>query len=73
MPQSLRKGAAKPSAHPWAFRPRFRRNAFGWKSQPAITRVREAVAEIRAVTRSDLALAAAGAVLFIEKAMAGQL
>jgi hypothetical protein len=67
MPQSPRKGAAKPPAHPWAFRPRFRRNAFGWKSQPAITRVREAVAEIRTVARSDLALAADGAVLFIEK------
>ena len=34
------------ATHKWAFKARFRARAFGWKSQPALTRVREAVAEI---------------------------
>ena len=53
--------------HKWAFAPRFRRNAFGWKSQPAIKRVKEAVAEIKKTARKDPSLAADGAVLFLEK------
>ncbi len=67
---SKRRGgvAVVPSgAHPWAFRARFRANAFGWKSQPAITRVREAVAEIKKVAKNDPILAADGAVLFLER------
>lgn len=59
--------AAKKAAFPWAFLPRFRRNAFGWKSQPAITRVREAVAEIKKVAKHDPLLAAEGAVVFLER------
>src|SRR5487761_1287736 len=55
------------SRHRWQFAARFRRNAFGWRSQPAIARVREAVVEIRKVARRDPVLAAAGAVLFLEK------
>jgi hypothetical protein len=51
----------------WEFKPRFRRRAFGWKCQPAIARVKEAVAEIKKVARKDPALAAEGAVVFIEK------
>lgn len=43
------RGGGKRLSHPWAFRARFRRSAFGWKSQPAITRVREAVSEIKKV------------------------
>lgn len=35
---------ARASAHRWEFRARFRRQAFGWRSQPAIKRVKEAVA-----------------------------
>ena len=54
-------------AHSWAFARRFRTRSFGWKSQPAIARVREAVAEIAKVARTDPALAAEGAVLFLEK------
>jgi tetratricopeptide (TPR) repeat protein len=54
-------------AHKWAFAPRFRRHAFGWRSQPAVQRVREAVAEIQKVAKRDPALAAVGAVLFLEK------
>jgi tetratricopeptide (TPR) repeat protein len=56
-----------PAAHKWGFAPRFRRRAFGWRSQPAVQRVREAVAEIQKVAKRDPALAAAGAVLFLEK------
>lgn len=51
----------------WAFAPRFRRNAFGWRSQPAIARVKQAVSEIKKSARGDPALAAEGAVLFLEK------
>ncbi len=53
--------------HKWTFAPRFRRNAFGWRSQPAAKRVREAVSEIKKAARKDPALAADGAVLFLEK------
>jgi hypothetical protein len=56
---------AKP--HRWQFAARFRRNTFGWRSQPAIARVHEAVVEIRKVARRDPVLAAEGAVLFLEK------
>ncbi|MDM0116579.1 hypothetical protein QTI66_31010 [Variovorax sp. J22R133] len=54
--------------HPWAFRARFRRAAFGWKgSKLAIGRIHEALTEIRAVARLDPATAAEGAVLFLER------
>lgn len=53
--------------HAWEFKPRFRRQAFGWKSQPAITRIKQAVVEIRKVARTQPALAAEGAVLFLER------
>jgi tetratricopeptide (TPR) repeat protein len=56
-----------PTAHKWNFAPRLRRNAFGWRSQPAIARVKEAVAEIKKIARKDPVLAAEGAVLFLEK------
>lgn len=58
---------AKAAVHAWAFRARFRRDAFGWKSQPAITRVREAVAEIKKVAKKEPLVAAEGAVLFLER------
>ena len=57
----------RPPAHEWLFASRFRRRAFGWRSQPAVQRVREATAEIQKVAKKDPALAAAGAVLFLEK------
>jgi hypothetical protein len=41
------------SKYRWQFAARFRRNAFGWRSQPAIARVHEAVVEIRKVARRD--------------------
>lgn len=55
------------AVHKWEFRARFRRNGFGWRSQPAVSRVNEAVAEIRKVARRQPILAAEGAVLFLEK------
>ena len=58
---------SSPAAHKWNFAARFRRNAFGWRSQPAVTRVKEAVAEIKKVVREDPVLASEGAVLFLEK------
>lgn len=58
---------AKPEGHRWAFKARFRQRAFGWRSQPAILRIKEAVSEIRSTARKDPALAADGAVAFLER------
>jgi hypothetical protein len=58
---------AKAEAHKWEFKARFRRHAFGWRSQPAILRIRQAVSEIKGVARKDPVLAAAGAVALIER------
>lgn len=44
-----------------------RRHAFGWKSQPAITRVKQAVAEIKKVAKKEPALGAEGAIAFLER------
>ncbi len=57
------------AAH-WEFARRFRRGAFGWKSRPAIERVRQAVSEITRVARRDPVLGAEGAVLFLERVSA---
>jgi len=61
----MTKAAAK--AHKWEFQARFRRRAFGWRSQPAIQRIKQAVSEIKKVARNDEALAAAGAVVLLER------
>jgi len=53
--------------HQWAFAPRFRKNAFGWRSNPAILRIREALSEIKKTARKEPILGAEGAVLFLEK------
>ena len=53
--------------HEWEFKARFRRHGFGWKSLPAIQRIKQAVSEIKKVARHDPALAAEGAVLFLER------
>lgn len=53
--------------HKWTFRARFRRGAFGWRSQPAVTRVKEAVSEIKKAARKNPLLGAEGAVLLLEK------
>jgi hypothetical protein len=51
----------------WRFKTRFRRHAFGWKSQPAITRLQEALAEIKQVARLEPLLAAEGAIALLER------
>lgn len=58
---------AKARRHKWVFRARFRRHAFGWRSQPAIKRIKEAVSEIKKAARKDKVLAADGAVVFLQK------
>lgn len=63
----MSKAAGK---HSWVFSPRFRRGAFGWRSEPAITRVKEAVSEIKAAAKKDPMLAAEGAILFLQKVSA---
>jgi hypothetical protein len=55
------------ASYKWQFSSRFRRNAFGWKSDIPIQRIKEALAEIKAVGKKDPVLAAEGAVLFLEK------
>jgi hypothetical protein len=55
------------SGHKWQFKARFRRHAFGWKSQPAITRLREAVSEIKRVARTEPIRAAEGVVALLER------
>lgn len=54
-------------AHPWEFKASFRRGAFGWKSQPAITRIKQAVTEIKKVAKKEPTVAAEGAVMFLER------
>lgn len=53
------------ATHQWQFSLRFRRNAFGWQSDTAILRIKEALAEIKAVAKKEPAVAAEGAVLFL--------
>ena len=54
-------------AHSWTFRSRFRANAFGWRSDVPIKRIKEAVAEIKTAARKDKILGAEGAVILLEK------
>jgi len=64
--------ATRSTTHTWAFRSRFRREAFGWKaSRLAIERIHDALIEIRAVARHDPTTAAEGAVLLLEKRLPG--
>ena len=61
-------GTIVTTARTWAFRARFRRQAFGWSgTRKAIERLNEALREIEHVAHSDPALAAEGAVLLLEK------
>lgn len=64
---SRRRTTAAAGAHKWEFQARFRRHAFGWKSEPAIQRIKQAASEIKKVARRDPVLAAEGAVLFLER------
>jgi hypothetical protein len=58
---------ARADSHKWQFKARFRRHAFGWRSQPAVQRVKEATTEIRKAARRDPVLAAEGAVTLLER------
>lgn len=53
--------------HKWQFTSRFRRHAFGWRSDMPIQRIKEALAEIKAVSRKDPVVAADGAVTLLER------
>lgn len=55
------------STYKWKFTPRFRRTAFGWKSDTPIQRIKEALTEIKSIAKKEPVLAAEGAVLFLEK------
>ena len=55
------------TAHKWQFAARFRHHAFGWQSDKPIQRIKEALSEIKQVAKKEPELAAAGAVLFLEK------
>lgn len=55
------------STYKWQFSARFRRNAFGWRSDTPIQRIKEALAEIKLVARKEPILAAEGAVILLEK------
>lgn len=68
MPDSLREHCHSiATSHKWDFAPRFRRKAFGWQSDTAIQRIKEALAEIKAVAKKEPVIAAEGAVLLLEK------
>lgn len=64
MPRSSTRATA---SHKWRFKTRFRAGAFGWRSQPAIARIAEAIAEIKGTTHTNRVLAADGAVAFLER------
>lgn len=55
------------SAHKWQFASRFRRHAFGWRSDTPVQRIKEAIAEIKQVARKESVLAAEGAITLLEK------
>jgi len=64
---TVKRKAPAVETHKWEFKARFRRHAFGWKSQPAITRIKQAVAEIKKAAKKDSVLAAEGAIAFLER------
>ena len=55
------------TTHKWQFSARFRRHAFGWRSDTPIQRIKEALAEIKLVARKEPVVAAEGAVTLLEK------
>ena len=63
----LSKDTINMTAYKWQFATRFRYHAFGWQSDKPIQRIKEALSEIKQVAKQEPALAAAGAVLFLEK------
>ena len=58
----------KTNSHKWVFVSRFRTNAYGSRaSKLACKRIKEAVSEIKKVTRKDPVLGAEGSIKFMEK------
>lgn len=55
------------TTHKWQFAARFRSRAFGWRSDKPIQRIKEALKEIKQVAKKEPEVAAAGAVLLLEK------
>ncbi|NCY08281.1 MAG: hypothetical protein EBX30_13975 [Betaproteobacteria bacterium] len=55
------------SNHKWQFTSRFRRHAFGWRSDTPVQRIKEAISEIKQVARKEPVLAAEGAITLLEK------
>jgi hypothetical protein len=55
------------TTHKWQFAARFRRHAFGWRSDTPMQRIKEALAEIKLIAKKDPVLAAEGAVILLEK------
>ncbi|MFN5746314.1 MAG: hypothetical protein ACK443_09555 [Methylococcaceae bacterium] len=55
------------TAYKWQFTSRFRRHAFGWRSDMPIQRIKEALTEIKQFTRKEPVLAAEGAITLLEK------
>jgi hypothetical protein len=55
------------SNHKWQFTSRFRRHAFGWRSDTPVQRIKEAISEIKRVARKEPVLAAEGAITLLEK------
>jgi len=53
--------------HKWQFASRFRRHAFGWRSDTPVQRIKEAITEIKQVARKEPVLAAEGAITLLEK------
>ena len=54
------------SSDKWQFAAHFRRNAFGWRSDMPILRIKEALSEIKQIARKDAITAANGAVTLLE-------
>jgi hypothetical protein len=80
-PDKSSKGSSKKSAssksskhnlpkQEWTFKPRFRKGAFGWRSETPIKRIKEAVNEIKKVAKANPEAAAEGAVVFLERVSA---
>jgi hypothetical protein len=55
------------TTHPWLFTSRFRRHAFGWRSDATLKRIKEALTEIKQFARKEPVLAAEGAITLLEK------
>lgn len=61
------KPQTRSSAHKWQFTSRFRRHGFGWRSDLPIKRIKEALKEIKQLTRKEPVVAAEGAIILLEK------